>query len=445
MLAEPGARLEQELVDRVAAEQGRLERVGHALAAEILDRAREHLRLARRGGAPLLGQGACARIEARRQALRPAQVVARLLRLGRALDDRGDLVAHPGAQRHERDDLAVVEVTRPVRDARRGLQREQPVAVVRLDQHRVLVTRAVAPGWRQIGEPGRSQAPGMAVEVPQHRAAPVERTAARRIARELDAERDRIRERQLRQASRCHRVREPADAGIGVLRQAPERPLDAGKQHEQHQRGRHRLPEQQPRRAQVGARCAARGGEADQREDAGGDRGAHAERGRDRLRVQEIGDGEEPGQEHDRRRIALVARFEQLQAGEQHQQHDPRRAPEQGAELEPHSEHAERRYRDHQPARWQHARHRDPGRAPEVQGHGERAQPPGRAQRVGRDHDQQPGEQRGEVAPRDRAQLGLKRIAVFHFDSYKASASRHAARCASPRPGGSSVPGSRSP
>ena len=206
----------------------------------------------------------------------------------------------------------------------------------------------------------------------------------------------------------------------------------------------------------------ARRGAAHQRRNAGGDCSTHAERGWDRLRVEETGDRQEPGEEHRCRGITLVARLEQLQPREE-QQHHAGRATEKGAVFQPDAGRAERHDGDQRPTRWQQASIPESCAAPAVEEHGEENQPPGRVQRVRRGHDQQAGEQQREFAPADRALLGeggqcgkcrqsgqcgpcgRDGLDLAHVARYKASASRQAARCASPRPGLIWMPGRRSP
>ena len=306
VFAEALVRVEQELVHRIAAEQARLGGVLEALEAEMLDRARQHLRVAAGGRAPAPGERHGARVEAGRQAQRAIQVAGVFLCNRVRLGARHHLVAHARADWRQRHDLAVVQVARARRQQGGGFQREQPVAVVRLEQYRVFDARAVA-RLGQLGKRRRADAPGAAVEIPQHRPAPVERAPRRQVFLEVDAEGDRIRQRELRQVAGRHRLGQPADRAVGILRQPPQRSLHAREQQEEDQRGGHCLPDQQRRGAQVGARRAPRRGQPDQRRDAGGHRRQHPQRCRDRLRVEEIRDGEEPDEEHHRRRVALVA------------------------------------------------------------------------------------------------------------------------------------------
>ena len=99
-------------------------------------------------GAPLRGERGGARVESGGQAQRAAQVavVVAPRRLGR--DDRGQLVAQARAHRRVGDQLAVVAHARALRQRGGGLQREQPVAVVRLDHH--LVAIGGAPAARRV-------------------------------------------------------------------------------------------------------------------------------------------------------------------------------------------------------------------------------------------------------------------------------------------------------
>jgi len=227
----------------------------------------------------------------------------------------------------------------------------------------------------------------------------------RRLALELGAKGDGVELREAREVAGAHGLGEPGHAGVGVLRQAPERALHAREEEEEHQRRRHRLREQHARGAQVGARLAAGGAEADQRRGGGEERRAHQRRGADRLRVEEVGDDEEVGEERGHRRVAVGARLEQLQPGEEHEQQDAGLPAEDGAELDPHAEHRHRSDAEHQPARGQRRALQREIHPPAVEAEREQRQPPRRAQRVRRDDQPERDHEPHQIARGDGPEL----------------------------------------
>ncbi len=406
VLAEAGARVEQEVVHRMLAEQRRLERVGEPAAAQVRDPLGQHVGVRRGRTAPLLRERQSARIEVRRQAKGAAQQGGLLVGPRFAGGDRAQVVAQAAAHQEWRQHHSVGGEARPVGQGGGGLKGEQPLSVVRLEHHAVAVGRPAGARRRVLREEGRPHAPGAAVEVPQHRAAPVEQALRRRLALELRAKGDRIRQGEARQVARRHGVRQARDPGVGVLRQAPEGALHARKQQKQHQRRGRGVREQQPRGAQVGARRAHRRAETDQRGGEHEKAEAHDERRRDRLRVEEIGDDQEEAEKRRHRRVALGARFHELQAGEHHQQQDPGAAAEQRAALEPDGEHRHRGHAEQQPARRQRRAVQGAVRAPAEEAESEKRKPPGRAQGMRREHQGKRADQPAEVARADRALLG---------------------------------------
>jgi hypothetical protein len=170
------------------------------------------------------------------------------------------------------------------------------------------------------------------------------------------------------------------------------------------------MREQQRCGAKVRARGALRRAEADERRGQHEHCRRHGERGRHRLRVEEVGDDQEVAEEHRHGGVAVGARFEQLQPREQHQEQDPGLAAEEGAELEPDREHRDRRHAEHQPARRQRSAVDAEVRAPAVQAQREQRQPPGGAHRVRGDDQEKRREQPGHLAQAERAMLRCQRV-----------------------------------
>src|SRR5688572_10623593 len=103
------------------------------------------------------------------------------------------------------------------------------------------------------------------------------------------------------------------------------------------------MGEEQGRGPEVRARRAVGRTEPDERHGDGVERRGHEERGGDRLRIEKVRDDEEIAEEGGRRRIAMRARLEDLEAREQHEEEDARLAAEERAVLEPYREHRHRR------------------------------------------------------------------------------------------------------
>jgi hypothetical protein len=202
--------------------------------------------------------------------------------------------------------------------------------------------------------------------------------------------------------------------------------------------------------------ASLRRAEADQRRGEREQRGAHQPRGRDRLRVEEVGDDEEVAEEGGERGVAMGARLEQLEPGEQHQQDDAGTAAEERAVLHPDAEHPHRGDAEHQPARRQRRAVERVPEAPREQAQREHGEPPRRAQRVRRGDQHERGDEPGQVARADgahgggegvrgRGSHGAQDAGLDSAALYSASACSAAPLWLSPRPGGISTPGRRRP
>jgi len=310
---------------------------------------------------------------------------------------------------------------------------------------RYSVGHAAARRRRRLREVHLAGGPGTAVEIRQHRSAPVALPRRGDPVRELGAKGEGIRLRELRNVSGRHGVGETRDSALRILRQPPHRPLHAWKEQEQQQPDGGGVGEKQSRRAEVRPQRTLRCAESHHCRRDHRERNAHRQRCSDVLRVEKIGDDEEVAEKRDRRRVAVCTGLEQFQAGEQEEQHDPGHPAEDRVIFHPYAEH--RRRCDEQ----QHAapRQRQPADehqcAHAVQAQRQQRQPPGRAQGMRRRDDRKRQNQAGEVAGRHETDFGRERVRRGHGPSYRASAFRHSARCASPRPGAISAPGRRRP
>ena len=293
--------------------------------------------------------------------------------------------------------------------------------------------------------------PGAAVEIPQHRPAPVELRVRRRLAAELGAKGDRVGLRQAGEVARAHGVGQAGHARVGVLRQSPERALHAREEQEQHQRRRHGVREQQPRAAQVGLRRAVRRAEADQRGGEREQRRAHQRGGRDGLGVEEVGDdrGSSRGTPASAasRCVRVSSSFRPANSTSSTM---PGPAAEERAVLQPDAEHADRDDAEHQPARRQRRAVERVPEAPAEQAQREHGEPPrARAARAARRPARASRSATRGRARRRRGALGAQRMRRGAHASSPAGTARAPAgrRCGARRraPGAISTPGRRSP
>ncbi len=242
MLAEAGARVEQELVHRVASGQRRFERVAEARAEQAQRALRDGHVGGGRGsagvGAPLPPHREGARVEARRQFQRSlAQHVAEL-----RLEARRRGGSHPPAGERGERPRAVERIVERQPRARgreaRQFERDQLAVVGRLDFHLVVPVRRAGFDRRRrdVAQPARL-GPAPAVVVPQHRSAPVHLRGPRRGAEELHAQRGGVVVHQVEPFARRHVAREagPRHRAFG---HAPHRAGDAREQPEGRQRQR---------------------------------------------------------------------------------------------------------------------------------------------------------------------------------------------------------------
>jgi hypothetical protein len=184
---------------------------------------------------------------------------------------------------------------------------------VGLERHLVADRRAISVIARFAQELGRADAPGAAVEIRHHRPAPVELVPRRRFRLEFGTERYRVRKRERADRPGRHRFRQPGHAGVGVLRQAPQRPLNAGKQEKQEQHHRSRLGEHATGRLQVLGQGPLRRAEPDERGGCDDHGEQHQPCNRDGLRIEEICERDEINEERHHENVARGARLQQLQ------------------------------------------------------------------------------------------------------------------------------------
>ena len=252
MPAESLACVEQEIVDRVALETRRCQCVVKLLVAEHREHGAREFAVASGRLAHAPGELDGARVAARRQ----LQVhVAK-----GSWQPRTGLIARPGARfvlQHRIDGTAGAKLIvpgllchrrRPMFD---HVEREQHALAGRFERDRVVDGLAEVADARPEIELALAARPGVAVELVQHRAAPVAFRRRWRWALEAYAECDRVILRQLRNVARRHLFREAGQRAFAG-RRTPETAGDARKEQEQHERDRQRLQQHRARYAKWG-------------------------------------------------------------------------------------------------------------------------------------------------------------------------------------------------
>ena len=247
VLAETHLGVEQEIVHGVAAAGRRIEAVAELLVYPRQGPAHHGGIIAAGFLAPGLGKGARARVQPGGQRQRKAQLFRRRRRClgGSHRGHRGvlDQLAHRRVGLHR----VVARQLPPFRRFQRQVQRDQ-VALVRGLHGHFVADRGVPrlPRWRRHGNGRLPAAPGLAVELPQHLAAPVEVLALGLHAAEAHAQGRGIVGEQIHPFVGRHSVAEAA-APDGVVGQSPDRAGQSGEKpesgHRQRQRHRHGQPD----------------------------------------------------------------------------------------------------------------------------------------------------------------------------------------------------------
>ena len=199
VLAETAVRAEEEIVDLLILQRFRLKRVGKRCAAKQLECGR--YALCRRQRCPLRCQRtrlAVARRQRQRHLLRERVERAGVVGAIALRQPRARVIPHTLVDRLRADEFAVDAAAGAVArlDRLAAIERKQP-ALARRFQRNVVVEHAgrTAGCVRRIGYafscgtlPHRRGRPCLAIETPQHHAAPVERVERWRRADKIDAE-----------------------------------------------------------------------------------------------------------------------------------------------------------------------------------------------------------------------------------------------------------------
>ena len=332
VFAESAPGVEQEFIDGVFAEQRRRQGVDKVFIAEIIEHGGDQLPVVIEFAPQFPGTLQRARVVAVGQLQRPLEHGFTVVRAIGRLKPRTHVVAHAAAYRGRAQQLHVARGDRARRPLHRHFKRKQPAFVVRLQGYGVFDGRF--PDRQFIGVEHKTwRRPGSAVVIPQHGTAPVQRARFGNAIAELGTKRDGIGQDQAVETARAHAVGKPAEAGMGIVRQAPQRPLDAGKEQEQHQHQGQGLQQQQsgaPRRLAPAGPCP---GElhADQHDNQQPGAAEHVKRCCDGLRKQEIGDQQKETEEAEQDTVAQCARFQHLEREHHHEQCDAGITAEQGA------------------------------------------------------------------------------------------------------------------
>jgi hypothetical protein len=438
--AEAGARVEQELVDRLGAEALRRERVGVAAIAQVREHRGDEGALVGRGGAQFARQGERARVALARQRQVHVPHGGRQRAGAAVLRARGERVVEHLPRRPRQRQLVVGCQQRLGRQAALGqLQRWQQCQRPGLELDAVLIAWPGVAQFRARHEQRAARAPGTAVEVVQHRSAPVARVARRCGAGEAHAHRRVVELRELGDRARLELVAQPGDR-IARVRQRPERARQAREEQEQQQRQRRGQQQQARRLAQRRARGQRlrRARQRQQRRAA-----QHQLRGVQRqapqgLGVQAGGEQQEQGAAGQEGEVARPRRLEELERAHRHQQ---RRAGGETVERAEGREHGECQRHQRGIAR------RPAGQLPAA---GTRRAPaPGGSNGGDREHPQrrvvQVQQRAREVGREQQAQRrerhrgGHRGGAGARHAGCSASARRHNWRCTLPSAGASSV------
>ena len=277
-----------------------------------------------------------ARIEPARQAQRLAQHVGRFLPAGDEIDARGEIKARAGAHRFARESFERRRQRAVARQLERQVEWQQPAQVVRFERDHVAVAAAAKFDRRRFAaalQVSRRCAPGLAVVVVEHGTAPVEQRFFRHRAGKLDTESDGAGLDQVVQRSGGHLARQAGEAGVGVLRQAPERSGDARKQQEGDEHERDSLGEQHRGVAQDARDRLGAAMQADQRRGEQGRGEQQPEAGRNALRVEVMREEQKEAEHDDDDGIAPRAHLHRFEGNEQIEERHAGVAAEQRAIL----------------------------------------------------------------------------------------------------------------
>ena len=366
MFAKALARIENKFINRIAAQQRRLQRVGEFLLAKQRQHGvRDRFVAALVVGAQFLPQFQRARVKAGRQLQRAPLHIT--VAAGAGADAVGQVRFHlvtpaagDGGLRHQ---LIVRRDRRARRQRAWHVERKQPAPVMRLDRDAVTYRFRATLQEDAVNQRAHRRGPCAAVEIQQHRAAPVELVGQGNSAGKFGAQRYLLRKHQFVDTARAHAVRQAGDAGESVGGHAPQRPLHPRKQHKKYHHQRRRLRQHHGGGSQLMTRLRARVRrrvcvvQADHR---GGDEphaGQQVNRRRNRLRIKEIGNHQKITDKRQHHAVAVTAGFQQFEGEHQHQQRDACVAAKQGAVVQKDRRRACRDDADQQPARGQ----RQPG------------------------------------------------------------------------------------
>ncbi len=279
----------------------------------------------------------------------------RLLHVAQRLRQRrpGQQLLVAGEEGDRASRFAAIGVVFRLRQRRGQVEREQPRAIRRLQRDHVR-DRGLAAGSGDAAILRAARGPPAAVETRQHRAAPIAFARRRRRPFEVDAKRDVIRQRQLADLPRLHRVGQSRLRRV-VRRQSPERRGKPWEKHEQQNRDRQPLQDHDAA-APHGGRATPRrraffraiGQRIERRADQHHGR-QHGQRRQQRLPVEKWRDQQEAGQAYEQRAIPIRAGLQELDGDEYVQERDGRVAARQVSVRRAHGERSRHREQHERP------------------------------------------------------------------------------------------------
>ena len=329
MFAETGAGGKQKLIDRVGAEQRWCRGVVKILFAEDRQHCLDVGVVVTCLFAQLCGHRGGARVATRGQRKSAPSIDGRQFVVVAPVRIRDHVVAGATANRFRIQQLKVTGEARRLRGCRWQIECEQPAPAVRFDGDGVVDHRPQAFDHARRATAKARGGPAVAVEIPHHRAAPIELIGPRDLGAKTCAQGDCIRGQQFADAARRHFIRQASGAGEGVLRHAPERPRNARKQHKQYQHQGQRLHQQHAGAAELVAIAGLLLPELKADQGCGDDPhydqqiGCHC----DRLRIQKIGDDHKIAEEDENHGVAQRHHFKEFEDQHHHQQGDAGIAP----------------------------------------------------------------------------------------------------------------------
>ena len=188
MFAEPSSRLEQELIDRIRPQQGRIEGVDERVLAKAFHQGCDSSSRILVNPLQLVAECARARIARARDRELRVQCRRRGRQAGSGFGIGARAVADSAVDRILREQLEVTRIARVLGAPKRHFKGKQPALPVWFERHGVGVCLSRRAVKRRAGLAAPRLRPAPAIERAQHRAAPVPESWWRRLATEIGPE-----------------------------------------------------------------------------------------------------------------------------------------------------------------------------------------------------------------------------------------------------------------